>query len=241
MRLDKFFSNTGVLSRSQCARECRSGNITCNGAVIRDPSTNIDPEKNVIAYKGEIVSYSEYVYIMMNKPLGYVCSNDEPGELLVFDLLGDKYANFDLFTVGRLDKNTSGLILITNDGKAAHNALSPKHHVEKKYEFELAEPLSNDDRIDLEQGAVLADGYVTKPCRIELNSDTKGVIILSEGKYHQIRRMFASVYNKVTALKRTEFGGILLDTALQPGQWRALTEEETRLFVNPGKSNKNNT
>ena len=183
MRIDKFFSNTGVLSRSQCAKECRAGNITCDGAVIRDPSANIDPEKNVIAYKGEIISYSEYVYIMMNKPLGYVCSNDEPGELLVFDLLGEKYAKFDLFTVGRLDKNTSGLILITNDGKAAHNALSPKHHVEKTYEFTLADPLPEDDRISLEKGTELADGYVTKPCIITMKTETEGEIIMSEGKY----------------------------------------------------------
>ena len=236
MRLDKFISNTGVLSRSQCAKECRAGNITCDGAAIRDPSANIDPEKNVIAYKGEIISYSEYVYIMMNKPLGYVCSNDEPGELLVFDLLGEKYAKFDLFTVGRLDKNTGGLILITNDGKAAHNALSPKHHVEKKYEFELADPLSEQDREALEKGAELADGYVTKPCRIEMKTKTQGVIILSEGKYHQIRRMFASVNNKVTALTRTEFGGILLDKTLDAGQWRELSDKETQLFVNPGKN-----
>ena len=231
MRLDKFFSNTGVLSRSQCAKECRAGNITCDGAVLRDPSVNIDPEKNVIAYKGEIITYSEYVYIMMNKPLGYVCSNDEPGELLVFDLLGEKYAKFDLFTVGRLDKNTSGLILITNDGKAAHRALSPKHHVEKKYEFSLADPLSDTDRQELEKGAELADGYVTKPCQIEMKTNKEGVIIMSEGKYHQIRRMFSSVGNKVIELKRTRFGGILLDAALEPGKYRELTADEIKLFT----------
>lgn len=231
MRLDKFFSNAGILSRSQCAKECRAGNITCGGTVVRDPSVNIDPENNVIAYKGEIISYQKYVYIMMNKPLGYVCSNDEPGELLVFDLLDNRYRKLDLFTVGRLDKNTSGLILITNDGKAAHNALSPKHHVEKKYEFTLADPLSEDDRISLEKGAELADGYITKPCKISMDTDRTGVVILSEGKYHQIRRMFASVSNKVVELKRTEFGGILLDTELIPGEWRELTLEEKKLFL----------
>ena len=231
MRLDKFFSNAGILSRSQCAKECRAGNITCGGTVVRDPSVNIDPENNVIAYKGEIISYQKYVYIMMNKPLGYVCSNDEPGELLVFDLLDNRYRKLDLFTVGRLDKNTSGLILITNDGKAAHNALSPKHHVEKKYEFTLADPLSEDDRISLEKGAELADGYITKPCMISMDTDRTGVVILSEGKYHQIRRMFASVSNKVVELKRTEFGGILLDTELIPGEWRELTLEEKTLFL----------
>lgn len=232
MRLDKFFSNSGILSRSRCAKECKAGNVTCDGVFIRDPSVNIDPAKNVIAYKGEIISYSEYVYIMMNKPLGYVCSNDEPGELLVFDLLDERYTRFDLFTVGRLDKNTSGLILITNDGKTAHNALSPKHHVKKKYEFELVDPLSENDRIVLEKGTELADGYVTKPCVIEMKTETSGIIIMSEGKYHQIRRMFGSVSNKVTSLKRTEFGGILLDNSLKPGAWRILTDEEITVFKN---------
>ncbi len=233
MRLDKFFSNTGVLSRSQCAKECRAGNITCDGKIIRDPSVNIDPDKNAVAYKGEIIEYSEYVYIMMNKPLGYVCSNDEAGELLVFDLLGEKYAKFELFTVGRLDKNTSGLILITNDGQAAHRALSPKHHVEKKYEFTLADPLPEEDRSSLEKGAELADGYVTKPCNIEMKTNKEGVIIMSEGKYHQIRRMFASVGNKVVELKRTQFGGILLDDTLEAGKYRDLTPDEIKLFTNP--------
>ena len=233
MRLDKFFSNTGVLSRSQCAKECRAGNITCDGKIIRDPSVNIDPDKNAIAYKGEIIEYSKYVYIMMNKPLGYVCSNDEAGELLVFDLLGEKYAKFELFTVGRLDKNTSGLILITNDGQAAHRALSPKHHVEKKYEITLADPLPEEDRSSLEKGAELADGYVTKPCQIEMKTNKEGVIIMSEGKYHQIRRMFASVGNKVVELKRTQFGGILLDDTLEAGKYRDLTPDEIKLFTNP--------
>lgn len=233
MRLDKFFSVTGVLSRSQCSKEARAGNITCDGVILRDPSANIDPDKNVIAYKGEVVLYSEYVYIMMNKPLGYVCSNDEPGEKIVFELLGSRYERFDLFTVGRLDKNTTGLIIITNDGKAAHNALSPKHHVDKKYVFELADPLSETDRAQLEKGAALADGYITKPCKIKMNGEKTGEIILSEGKYHQIRRMFASVSNKVTALKRTEFGSIKLDSALKAGEWRPLTESEEKSFISP--------
>lgn len=230
MRLDKFFSVTGTLSRSVCAKECRAGNITCDGRVIRDPSAAIDPENSVITYKGARILYSEYVYIMMNKPLGYVCSNDEPNELLVFDLLDGGYSRIDLFTVGRLDKNTSGLIIITNDGKAAHDALSPKRHVEKKYEFELDEPLSERDRLTLEAGTVLADGYATKPCSIQMTDAKSGVIVMSEGKYHQIRRMFASVSNRVTALKRTEFGGIPLDQSLKPGEYRPLTEEEISRF-----------
>ncbi|MBR4257020.1 MAG: rRNA pseudouridine synthase, partial [Clostridia bacterium] len=164
--MDKFFTQTGTLTRSQCAKAAKTGAITVDGIIIRDASVNIDPDKNVIAYNGEVISYSKFVYIMMNKPLGYVCSNDEPGELLVFDLLDEKYKRKDVFTVGRLDKATSGLIIITDDGKSAHAALSPKHHVEKTYVYTLAEPLSEQDRIKLENGIELKDGYTTKPCKI---------------------------------------------------------------------------
>ena len=232
MRLDKFFTQTGVLSRSQCAKAAKSGAITVDGAAVRDASLNIDPEKNVIAYNGEVIAYSEYIYIMMNKPTGYVCSNDESGELLVFDLLDERYKRKYIFTVGRLDKETSGLIIITNDGKSAHAALSPKHHVEKTYEYTLAEPLSEQDRIKLEDGIELKDGYTTKPCKIIPTDEKSGKIILSEGKYHQIRRMFAAVSNKVETLMRISFGKITLDGSLERGQWRLLTDAEIKVFKN---------
>ncbi len=231
MRLDKIFSETGLLSRSQCSRAAKAGLITVDGAVVRDTSTHVDPDKNVIEYKGERVVYGKYVYIMMNKPEGYVCSNDEPGERVVFELLDERFSRLDLFTVGRLDKATVGLILITNDGASAHTALSPKHHVEKIYEFTLADPISKDDVSRLEEGAKLADGYVTMPCRIEMKSETEGVIHLREGKYHQIRRMFASAGNKVIYLKRTDFGAISLDPSLSAGEWRCLTQDEIKSFT----------
>ena len=232
MRLDKFFTQTGTLSRSQCAKAAKAGAITVDGNIVRDASVGIDPEKSVIAYNGTVIAYSEFIYIIMNKPLGCVCSNDEPGELLVFDLLDEKYKRNDIFTVGRLDKNTTGLIIITNDGKTAHNALSPKHHVEKVYEYALADALSEDDRISLEKGAELKDGYITKPCRIIPENEREGRIILSEGKYHQIRRMFASVSNKVEKLNRVSFGEIKLDGELKQGKWRLMTDDEISAFKN---------
>ena len=232
MRLDKYFTQTGILTRSQCAKAAKAGAITVDGTVVRDASLNIDPEKNVIAYNGEKIEYNEFVYIVMNKPLGYVCSNDEPGELLVFDLLDERYKRKDIFTVGRLDKATGGLIIITNDGKTTHAALSPRHHVEKTYVYTLADPLSEDDRIKLENGIELKDGYTTKPCKIIPEDEKSGKIILSEGKYHQIRRMFAAVSNKVETLERISFGEITLDTALEYGQWRLMTDEEIKAFKN---------
>lgn len=236
MRLDKFFTQTGVLTRSQCAKAVRAGAVTVDGAAVRDASVNVDPDKNVITYNGEVITYSEFVYIVMNKPEGYVCSNDEPGEPLVFDLLDDKYKRKDIFTVGRLDKATSGLIIITNDGKTAHAALSPKRHVEKTYVYTIADPLSERDRTRLESGIELKDGYTTKPCRIIPADEKSGRIILSEGKYHQIRRMFAAASNKVETLKRITFGAITLDGSLGYGEWRLMTQEEINDFRSVLKS-----
>jgi 16S rRNA pseudouridine516 synthase len=202
----------------------RAGAVTVDGAAVRDASVNVDPDKNVITYNGEVITYSEFVYIVMNKPEGYVCSNDEPGEPLVFDLLDDKYKRKDVFTVGRLDKATSGLIIIT------------KRHVEKTYVYTTADPLSERDRTRLESGIELKDGYTTKPCRIIPADEKSGRIILSEGKYHQIRRMFAAVSNKVETLKRITFGAITLDGSLGYGEWRLMTQEEINDFRSVLKS-----
>ena len=226
MRLDKFFSAAGLLTRSQCSKAARAGLITVDGIVVKDPSFSVDPEKNIVAYKGETVTYSRFIYIMMNKPSGYVCSNDEPNEKNVFELLGDRYARSDLFTVGRLDKDTTGLLIITNDGKTAHDVLSPRHHVDKTYEYTLAEELSEQDRIRLENGIELKDGYTTKPCRIIPTDEKSGRIVLSEGKYHQIKRMFGAVSNRVETLERVSFGSLKLDGTLARGQWRLMTDEE---------------
>ena len=230
MRLDKFFSNTATLSRSECAKAARAGLITIDGAVIKDPSFSVDPEKNVIAYKGERVIYKEFIYIMLNKPEGYVCSNDEPDGSIVFDLIDQRLLKLDLFVCGRLDKDTTGLVIITNDGVSAHNALSPKRHVSKEYEFSLADPVTAEDIEKLKKGVTLADGTETLPCKINMTGEKEGTIILHEGKYHQIKRMFASVGNKIVRLKRTKFGGIGIDPSLLPGRWRYLTPEEERIF-----------
>ncbi len=235
MRLDKFFSNTATLSRSECAKACRAGLVSVDGTVIKDPSFQVDPEKNAIAYKGERINYKEYIYIMLNKPEGYVCSNDEPGGSIVFELIDQKLLKLGLFVCGRLDKDTTGLVIITNDGVSAHNALSPKRHVSKEYEFALADPISEADLDTLRGGATLADGTETLPCEIKMTGEKEGIIILHEGKYHQIKRMFASVGNKIVRLARTKFGGISLDPSLPPGKWRYLTEQEETVFAENNK------
>ena len=229
MRIDKFFTTVGLLTRSQCAKAAKAGMISVNGKTVRDPAYQTDPARDAVFYRGERIIYSEFVYIVMNKPLGCVCSNDEPGERIVFDLLGDAKRS-DLFTVGRLDKETSGLIIITNDGKTAHTVLSPKHHVKKTYAYGLADPLSEEDRRTVESGVELRDGYTTMPCEITPANDRSGTITICEGKYHQIRRMFASVSNRVTSLCRVSFGDITLDPSLSPGEWRYMTDSEIASF-----------
>lgn len=231
MRIDKFFSELGLMTRKECAKACRAGEITRDGAVVTDSALHIDENASVIKWRGETVSYKKFVYIMLNKPEGYVSSTDERGELTVLDLLPEILQRRGLFPCGRLDKATLGLVILTNDGQAAHRALAPRSHVDKKYLFTLADPIAQRDISQLQGGIMLSGGERTMPCKIEMLSEKEGVITLREGKYHQVRRMFAAVGNKVETLERVEFGGIPLDPELERGAWRYLTEDEEKKFL----------
>lgn len=231
MRLDKFFSTIGLLSRKQCLIELKRCNITVDGVTVKKPDLKIDPEKNVITYKGEVVQYKQFVYIMLNKPQGIVSATTDKNEKTVIDLLPQQYKNLNLFPCGRLDKDTTGLVILTNDGIAAHKALAPKSHVVKKYYYECADPLTEQNVRSIENGILLKDGYITHPCKLQLLSDTSGYIYLDEGKYHQIKRTFGAVSNKITFLKRISFGKILLDENLKEGNFRPLTIEEEKFFT----------
>lgn len=225
-RIDKIITSTGILTRSGCKKAASQNRITVDGVVERKCERKITNE-NVLTLDGETIVYKPYIYLLVNKPLGYVCSNDEPGEKIVFDLLEFPYSNLELFCVGRLDKNTSGLVILTNDGKKAHRLISPKHHIEKEYTFECARVFQENDDKKLSEGVTLADGYTTKPCEVFFSDDLKsGTIILREGKYHQIRRMMASVGNHVIALRRVRFGTIKIDSAPEEGRYRELSNEE---------------
>lgn len=230
MRLDKFLSNMGKATRSECSRYAKCGKITVNGAVVKKPDLHIDPEKDVVTLYGTVVSYRKYTYIMLNKPQGYVSATDDDKESTVLDLLPEEERRLGLFPCGRLDKNTLGLVILTNDGENAHKLLSPKHHVSKIYAFESKLPLSCDDIVALEKGIDIG-GYFTKPCKIEMNDDTHGKITLTEGKYHQIKRMLEAVDNKIIYLERIAFGGIELDPSLERGQWRYLTNDELNILI----------
>lgn len=225
-RLDKIIASTGILTRSGCKKAASQNRITVDGKIERKYDRKVN-ETNVITLDGNVITYKPFVYLLMNKPLGYVCSNDEPGEKIVFDLLDFPYSNLELFCVGRLDKSTSGLILLTNDGKNAHRLLSPKNHIEKEYIFRCARKFKKEDAIKLSNGVELADGYTTMPCNVVFSDDLfGGNIILREGKYHQIRRMMASVGNHVETLERIRFGDIHIKDAPPQGKYRELNESE---------------
>lgn len=230
MRLDKFFSQTGTLTRSQAQKQLKLGKVTVNGETIKKADYKVDPEKDEIRYNEDKIVYRRFVYIMMNKPRGVVSATEDRDQKTVLDLLPEDLLKFDLFPCGRLDKDTTGLVVLTNDGISAHNALSPKKHVEKKYSFETADTYSDADVTAIESGITLKDGYSTKPCKIERISETEGYIYLTEGKYHEIKRLFGARSNKITKLERIGFGKLEIGD-LPEGDWRYLTEEEISWFT----------
>ena len=225
MRIDKFLSEMAVCSRSEASKAARSGGITVDGQPVKKADVHIDPEKNTVCYFGQPVVYKKFTYIMLNKPDGYISATDDPHEKTVLELLDERSRKLGLFPAGRLDKNTFGLLILTNDGELCHRLLSPKNHVEKRYYFETERNVTEEDRQKLESGVDL-DGERTKPAKLALTGDRSGVITITEGKFHQIKRMFEVVCNKVTYLERIEFGGIELDRTLSRGRWRELTAEE---------------
>ncbi|MBQ9115386.1 MAG: rRNA pseudouridine synthase [Clostridia bacterium] len=223
MRLDKFLTHTGTLSRTEASKAARAGRLAIDGKPIRDCSVKIDPDKCSVTLDGSPIVYRQYTWIMMNKPSGVVSATEDGRDRTVIDLLPEQLQGLGLFPCGRLDRDTVGLIMLTNDGELSHSLLSPKHHAEKVYSFTLSVPY--DKSVPLETG-ILMDGKMTKPAVIQMDDLLHGRITLTEGKYHQIKRMFERAGSEVVFLKRESFGGIPLDGSLQPGEWRYLTDEE---------------
>ena len=230
MRLDKFFSEQKILSRKEVGERLKKGQITVNGEIVKKGDLKIDENNDEIALNGKVIKYQKYVYVLLNKPAGYVSATEDNRDKTVIDLLPPELQKLDLFPCGRLDKDTLGLVILTNDGISAHNALSPKHHVEKKYYFETADEYFDSDITAIENGITLADGYITKPCKIERIADKKGYITLTEGKYHEIKRLFGARGNKIIFLQRISFSDIVLGD-LPLGEWRYLTEHEQAVFT----------
>lgn len=226
MRLDKFFNAAAVLSRKECARAVRAGRVTVGGAVAKKPDQPCDPEKDEICLDGVRIGYRKNHYILLYKPDGVVSATEDGKDETVLSLLPPEYTAWGLFPCGRLDKHTTGLMLLTDDGELAHRLLSPRRHVEKSYRYRVKFPLTAEECTRFEAGLVLEDGYETKPAKIEQDDAYSGTITLTEGKYHQIKRMMLALHNQITELKRVTFGPLTLPAEFSPGEWREVNETE---------------
>ena len=233
MRVDKLLSNVGVASRAELKKYRKQGLISVNGKVINNPGVQVDSESDDIRFNGEKIVYREFVYIMLNKPDGYISATFDKYDPIVLDLIDQSYLVFEPFPVGRLDKDTEGLLVLTNDGQLAHRVLSPKKHVPKTYYAKIQGKVTEEDILAFEKGVILDDGYETMPSQLKiLKSDDMSEIELTihEGKFHQVKRMFESVGKKVVYLKRLSMGKLKLDESLGLGEYRELTEEEVKLI-----------
>ena len=236
MRLDKFLSITGTCSRTDAKRAIRAKGVSVNGNVAKTSDMQIDEERDEVAYLGRVIGYRKFNYIMLNKPEGVVSATEDGRERTVLDLLPNGVRNDRMFPCGRLDKNTLGLMLITDNGDLAHKLLAPKSHVDKKYRFKSRDEINPEDAMRFEGGLTLEDGYVTLPAKIELDDDRMGgIITLREGKYHQIKRMLEALDNKITYLERITFGPLTLDPTLERGEWRYLSEDEQNALESHAK------
>ncbi len=236
MRLDKLLSNSGYGSRKEVKQLLKSKIVTVNGKVQTKGEAKVDSEKDAILVGGETVHYQEFLYIMMNKPQGVLSATEDNHQKTVIDLLPLEYQEYEPFPVGRLDKDTEGLLLLTNDGKLAHFLLSPKRHVDKVYFAEIAGIMSEADRQTFEKGVILEDGYLCLPAKMDVLSidEEKATsevhITIKEGKFHQVKRMVMAVGKEVTYLKRMTMGPLQLDEKLAKGAYRLLSEAEIALL-----------
>ncbi|MDU3831710.1 pseudouridine synthase [Gemella haemolysans] len=229
MRLDKFISTTTTLSRAEAKKVIKKG-ILINDKLIKTPDYKIDEFKDQVIVNGNRLVYQKYVYIMMNKPKDTVSATEDAIERTVVDILRDEDRIYKVFPVGRLDKDTEGLMLLTNDGELAHKLISPKKDVEKKYYVEVSGELKNEHLKIIKEGVILEDGYRCRPARLEIlhssEGNSKANIFITEGKFHQVKRMMKSLGATVTYLKRLSIGSLKLDENLKLGEYRYLTDDE---------------
>ncbi|WP_268893045.1 pseudouridine synthase [Paenibacillus lutrae] len=246
IRLDKLLSHMGCGTRSELKKLVKQGAIEVNGTRVKDSGLQVDPGADRITVNGDEVRYREFVYLLLNKPQGVVSATEDNRDRTVIDLLGEEYAPFEIFPVGRLDKDTEGLLLLTNDGKLAHNLLSPRKHVPKTYFAHVEGMVGESDRQAFAAGVEFDDGYTTLPAELRiLSAGTAGETPMShieltihEGKFHQVKRMFQAVGKRVVYLKRIAMGPLVLDPRLGLGEYRELSEAELSLLKNYGTGSK---
>ncbi len=231
MRLDKMLAHMNYGTRKEVKELIRKGYVLVNGEVITDDDFKVDEINDEVIIADEKVQYKDKVYIMLNKPDGYISATYDSKDPTVIDLI-DEYNYMDIFPVGRLDKDTHGLLLITNDGDLAHNLLSPKKHVDKKYFLKYDGIITEKGIKAFEEGIILDDGYKTIPAKLIDLGNNEAYVIIKEGKFHQVKIMMEKINCKVTYLKRVEFGSLKLDETLEEGKYRLLTEEELNSLRN---------
>lgn len=234
LRLDKYLADMGIGARSEIKTWIRKGRVTLNGEICTKPECKVNTSSDEVLFDEAKVGYVDYCYIMLHKPVGVVSATQDNVSETVLDLITDKQRK-DLFPVGRLDKDTEGLLLITNDGELAHRLLSPKKHVDKLYYAKVAGRVSEEDVRVFEEGVDIGEESITLPAklRILVTADISEIeLTIQEGKFHQVKRMFEAVGKEVLYLKRLSMGSLVLDPELKPGEYRDLTEAELALLKN---------
>lgn len=234
-RLDKLLASTGRWSRREVKELIRLGRVLVDGVPAAKPEDKADPERAALAVDGEVLDWRRFTWLMMNKPAGVLSATEDGRGRTVLDLLEPALRRQELFPVGRLDKDTEGLLLLTNDGQTAHRLLSPKYHVDKVYYTRVDGTLTQEDCRAFAGGMVLEDGFHCLPAKLEIlraGPESEALVTLREGKFHQVKRMLAHQGKPVLYLKRVKMGNLPLDPALLPGAYRELSEEEAALIEN---------
>lgn len=233
IRLDKFLADAGAGTRSEVKIKIKKGRVTVNGEAAGKSDIKINPDIDEVCLDGKKLIYNEFEYYMLNKPQGVVSATKDDKDKTVIELITEAKRR-DLFPVGRLDKDTEGLLIITNDGKLSNNLLAPGKHVDKTYFAIIAGEVTEDTVLRFAEGIDIGDDKPTAPAKLKIvsiyNKESKVEITITEGRYHQIKRMFEAVDMRVKYLKRLSMGGLSLDDSLKPGEYRRLTDEEIRLL-----------
>lgn len=228
IRLDKYLADMGKGTRSEVKKAIGKGLVRVNNEIVKKPETKLDTDSDHVLFDGVLVGYAQYEYYMLNKPAGVISATEDKREKTVIDLITKKKRK-DLFPVGRLDRDTEGLLLISNDGELAHRLLSPSKHVDKVYYAKIDGKVTIEDVEAFQQGVDIGEEKLTRPAKLRiLKSGTQSEIELTicEGKFHQVKRMFQAVGKEVVYLKRLQMGTLILDESLKPGEYRELTEQE---------------
>lgn len=230
MRVDKMIGNTGLDTRKNIKRNAKKGALVINGEVVKDSSVQVDPMVDEVFYMGHFVEYIENLYLILNKPAGVLSATQDEDET-VLDLIDDFYLNYDLSIAGRLDKDTTGLILLSTDGKFIHRITSPNSNITKTYEVKTRDPIKKEYVEEFKNGVYIKeDDYIARPAELIITGEKEGIVKVTEGKYHLVKRLFANLGNQVVGLKRVAIGDLILDPYLNEGDYRELTQAELDLF-----------